>query len=336
MAPAQAFRPRPAPARVRDGVWAIASPIPGGPPPYTLTYVLEGSDGIRIVDPGWSGEANLRALRSSLADIGFALHDVRAVVATHHHPDHLGIAPRLRELSGARIIMSADERTVLAHQVRPERRDPRLYRLQLEAWGVPDDRQGDMIRSFTDGPPLILDVEPDAVVGDGDELDWPGHSLRVVMTPGHTDGHLCLVDADRAVVYTGDHVLPGINSGIGLGTLGRSNPLADYLASLERLAPYDDWLILPGHEQPFEGLRARRAVLTAHHLRRTAEVMRLLPELGEATVWEYASRLPWTAGWSGLRGFGLHSALLQTERHLVLVREGHAEDLLGRVADAQG
>lgn len=330
MGSTQASGPFPAPARVRDGVWAIASPIPDGPPPYTLTYVLEGSDGIRIVDPGWSGEANLLALRTSLVGLGFVLDDIREVIATHHHPDHLGIAPRLRELVGARIVMSADERAVLAHQVRPQRRDPELYRRQLEGWGVPAGRRDDMVRSLTAGPPQITDVEPDAVVVDGDELDWSGHALRVVMTPGHTDGHLCLVDVDRAVVYTGDHVLPGINSGLGLGTLGDRNALADYLGSLARLAPYDDWLALPGHERPFEGLHDRRVQLVGHHLRRMAEVRRLHDELADAPVWEYAARMQWTGGWEALRGFSLHSALLQTERHLALVRDGRADDLLER------
>lgn len=312
----------PVPEEVAAGVWAIGTPIPAGTLSHTLTYLLLSDDGgVHVVDPGWDGEDGIRLLTSALEEVGRSIADVRTVIATHFHPDHLGNAGRLRELTGARIVLSATERQVLAQETSTAHRDRAEYTRRLDEWGVPEHRRTELEESF-DRPSLVDDLVPDVLVADGDVVELPGHRLEIVATPGHTDGHVCLVDAARGIVYTGDHVLPGIYSGIGIGTLPGSDALGDYLDSLDRLAPFDGLQALPGHEYRFDGLGARRAAIAAHHLRRTAEVAALIPELEEAPVWEYARRLSWTAGWHGLDGFWLHSALRQTALHLEFVRSG--------------
>ncbi len=320
----------PEPQRIADDVWAVAAPIPEGGPPFTLTYVLLADDGVHLVDAGWDSAENRAALEFSLQALGQSLDRIRTVITTHHHPDHLGIAGYLRESVGATIVLGRTERAVLSHQVRPERRDPTVYGVTLERWGVPAERRVELVRDVTDAPILIVDVEPDLLIDDGTTLELGSHSLTAIATPGHTDGHLCLVDRERQLLYTGDHVLPRINPGIGLGTLGDRDPLEDYLNSLEKLAPFDGMLVLPGHDEPFSDLRARRAGLARHHLRRTRDVFQLLPELGDAPVWDYAARLSWTAGWERLGGFFLRSALSQTEQHLRLARSGRARERVRR------
>lgn len=321
----------PAPEQVADGVWAVASPIPHGTLPHTLTYVLQGIDGtVHLIDPGWDSDENLATLTASLEQIGCRVDDVSTVIATHFHPDHLGMAGRLRRLSGALVIFSGVERHVLAQDTSAAARDHARYGAVLDGWGVPDGRRLELLESF-DRPALVNDLEPDRAVSDGDVIDLPGHALRVIATPGHTDGHICLADAERRVLYSGDHVLPTIYSGIGIGTLPESDALGDYFDSIAKLAPLDDYETLPGHEFRFTGLSARREEITAHHLRRVREVVALADELGDASIWDYARRLTWTSGWDGLTGFWLHSALRQAEMHLRLVRTGRADALLERV-----
>src|SRR6185312_13258335 len=108
---------------------------------------------------------------------------------------------------------------------------------------------------------------PDVVLADGDLLDIPGRRIRALWTPGHTPGHLCLYAEEADLVFTGDHVLPTINSGLGLGGPTAANPIADYLAGLRRIGALDG-RALPGHEDPFAGLADRTAALAEHHLRR--------------------------------------------------------------------
>ncbi|MBS1699489.1 MAG: MBL fold metallo-hydrolase [Actinobacteria bacterium] len=304
---------QPEPEQVAPGVWALPVPIPAGTIPHTLCYALIGTDGVHLIDPGWDEPDSVAALVAGLAAIGCTLADVRTVIATHFHPDHLGAADTLRR-HGARVVFSGVEDVVLRQETAPAASDGDAYRVQLREWGVPEERWEELLASF-DRAGLIPTESPDLPVADGAVLDLGGHRLRVIATPGHTDGHICLVDDERRLLYSGDHVLPRIYPGIGIGVLPGGDPLGDYFDSLDRLARYDDHLVLPGHEFCFRGLGARRRQLVRHHLRRTDELAGLLRERRDRSIWDYASRLTWTAGWEGLTGFWLHSALRQTALH---------------------
>lgn len=317
-------RQQPATEQVADGVWAIPVPIPAGTIPHTLCYALLGDDGVHLIDPGWDHPDSVAALAAGLAVIGHELEDVRTVIATHFHPDHLGAAELLRVRFGARVVFSATETRVLRQETSPAASDIAAYREQLDGWGVPAKRWEDLLGSF-DRATHVSTSDPDIAAEDGGLLELPGHRLRIVGTPGHTDGHICLVDDERRILYTGDHVLPRIYPGIGIGMLPGSDPLGDYFESLDRLAPYDEYHVLPGHEFQFLGLAVRRTQLIEHHLRRSAEVAALRDRLGDASIWEYARRLTWTSGWEHLTGFWLHSALRQTALHLDYVASGRAD-----------
>lgn len=310
-----------------DGFWSLPTWIPEGTLPGTLGYALIGDDGVHLIDPGWDTPENLHRIERALAAEERSLSDIRTIIVTHHHPDHLGIAGRMRTLTGARLVMSAAERSVLAAVTAPAARDPEAYRDTLVRWGVPEGRREELVASFA-RPSLTGDVEPDLQVVDGDVLELGGHRLEVIATPGHTGGHICLADRASRFLFTGDHVLPRIYSGVGIGILAGTEPMGDLLSSLDRLAEFDDFTVLPGHEFRFVGLASRRGAISAHHLRRTGEVAALVTKLGDRSVWTYASRLTWTSGWRGLDGFWLHSALRQTEMHLELVRSGRAQGWL--------
>ena len=94
-----------------------------------------------------------------------------------------------------------------------------------------------------------------------------------------------------------------------------SDPIGDYLRSLDLLRPHVEKEVLPGHEFRFHGLAARLAQLEAHHRRRSAEVGELIDELERPTIWRVAQRLSWTGGWDGIPARMRRSALRQTEFH---------------------
>ncbi|MFF1635322.1 hypothetical protein [Leifsonia sp. NPDC058248] len=102
------------------------------------------------------------------------------------------------------------------------------------------------------------------------------------------------MDADDGLVFTGDHVLPTIHPGLGLGGETATSPIADYLESLERIAAYDDLRVCPGHEYVFSGLAARCASTAEHHLRRSREVAARLQVDEDLSIWQVASELTWT------------------------------------------
>lgn len=332
---------------LRAGVHVLRVPMHPGGLPYSLCYLIEDAAGrIHIVDPGTAGSDNLAALDAALRSIGHGMHAVASVVATHLHPDHLGLAFDVSAASGAPVVLHERERDALLTPPAPAP-DPAAL---LDAWGVPEQRRPELLAAAArpTAATTLPDGAADRIVGvrDGDILAIPGRSIRVLWTPGHTAGHLCLDDAELGMLYTGDHVLPTVNPGLGLGAGFTRNPIADYLESLEHVAVLGEREVAPGHEDVFTGLAERCAELSRHQLRRTAEVAAGLaatsaptaaapaPTAAEGlaaapaptaaaaqpTVWQLARTLTWTGGWDGLSGFTLLSALTQTGMHAEFAR----------------
>ena len=309
----------PDPERLDASTFVI--PMPTGIPlvPTVFCYLLvdRGGDGY-LVDPGAPVPGAAERLQRAVADAGVAR--IRACIATHGHIDHLGLVAEARTAFGAEYWASRVEPNLTSAPWR----DRTELLAALEEWGVPDDARADLVAA---GEFADADVpEPDLALNDGDALPIPGRTVRVVATPGHTPGHLCFVDdglegagAERRL-FAGDHLLPHLVPGIGLGSPFDENPVDAGLASLERLRELGDVEVLPGHGYRYRGLEARIAQIRAHHESRTAEVRTVLAEVATRSIWEVATRLTWSAGWEGMRGFRRLSALGQTELHVERVR----------------
>ncbi|MCB1273566.1 MAG: MBL fold metallo-hydrolase [Leucobacter sp.] len=197
-------------------------------------------------------------------------------------------------------------------------------------WGVPDaEREGLTAQFARSRSNLTLAQPAEVLLHDGDVLPIDGAVWRVLHSPGHTSGHICLIDDERRLILTGDHVLPTVFPGVGLGIDRRlggaedDDPIAEYLAALERLVPYDDYDALPGHGYRFTGLGERRRATAEHLLKRAREVGAVLAREPDASIWRIAAQLSWSAGWDRLSGGPmLASALLQTGLHVRFVRGG--------------
>lgn len=324
----------PGPERVRERTWALALPFGERPLDATLTYLLEGDDGtLALVDPGWGEGDALGRLRAAVAATGHDLADVGLVVATHLHADHLGAADAVRRATGARVALHALDAD--ADRWLGDRAS--TAEVELARWGVPVAELAALRASWVVGS-AVTSVVPDVLLEDGDLLPLPGRAVRCAWTPGHTAGHLCLVDPEGGLVLTGDHVLPHVHPGIGLGGPGGGDdPVTDVLASLDRVAALDDGAVevAPGHAYRFRGLRERAEVLSAHRLARDEDAARALDALGRTgagapTVWQLASRMTWTGGFEALHGSTLGSALAQTACHVAhLGRVDELRDAVG-------
>jgi glyoxylase-like metal-dependent hydrolase (beta-lactamase superfamily II) len=128
----------PEPERIADDLWSVAVPMPGDFLAYSLSAVHIGPAGaLTVLDPGWGSDAALEHLEAFLGAIGRTVADVRTVVVTHSHPDHIGLAPRLRDLTGATIVLSGREQRSVDAAVVPA---ADATRARLEAWGVAPGR----------------------------------------------------------------------------------------------------------------------------------------------------------------------------------------------------
>lgn len=320
----------PAVEEFAEGTWVVPMGLPGkfpgGVQAYSFAYVLDDSSGgLHVVDPGWDLADNIRRWDEFFTLIGRSFSDVGTVTVTHLHHDHIGLAHLFSQRSGAPVVMNDLEARVLdeaaglfeAGDAPGANRVSRVYaamtKERLEAFGVPRDHW----QELTWLPEEPAFPRADRRLSDGELLPITGRSIRTIHTPGHTGGHIALVEEASGIIFTADHVLPGINPGLGLGGPSPTNPIADYFTSLERMTQYDAYIVAPGHEYFFRGLAQRAEALKTHHLKRTREVAAAMDQ--SRTVWEIAQEVTWSDGFSGLRGYKLSSALSQVAMHMEYV-----------------
>jgi glyoxylase-like metal-dependent hydrolase (beta-lactamase superfamily II) len=301
------------------GLWSVPVPMPQSSLRYVLVYLLELDDGVAMIDAGWDTDDAWSALNGGLRKAGYAMGDVKAVLVTHIHPDHYGLAGRVREASGAWIALHPADAAILPN--RYIQMDGLLDQMQahMTRCGVPEAPLDQMRGASMPVRGLVNAVLPDVLLEDGDRPDIKGWDLTAVWTPGHSPGHLCFYDARRRLLLSGDHVLPRITPNISFHPQQTVNPLADFLESLERVAKLDTDEVLPAHEYRFRGLAERVAQLRAHHDERLREVAAILRAHPGASAWEVTLGLSWSRPWDEIAFWMQRAALGETLAHLIVL-----------------
>lgn len=310
--------------RLLDGVWNIPLPFPSSLG-HSHAYLVEGDNGFVLVDAGWNSSRTWETLLTGLETAQIGPDDIIGVAITHVHPDHYGLAARLKEHTGAWIAMHGLE----AVRVLPD--VDAMFEGMLD-WlrssGAPE-QELDALRVDRDA--IVRDlprVRPDIILNDGDRV--PGMpSLSAIHTPGHTPGHLCFVDESRRIIFTGDHVLPRITPNISQRPNHGEDPLGHFARSIAKLRGLGVDLVLPGHESPLADLDSRLDEITRHHRLRLEQTIDAIRD-GSSTAWEVAAATPWSRPWASLQPVQRRSALGETLSHLErLVREGRLEQRHG-------
>ncbi|MDX3519714.1 MBL fold metallo-hydrolase [Streptomyces scabiei] len=324
------------------GVRSIEVPIPDNPLGHTLVYVVDTDRGPVLVDTGWDDPASWDTLAAGLTACGTSVTEVHGVVITHHHPDHHGLSGAVREASGAWIAMHAAD-TAIVRRTRGTGPDRWFTYMtdKLTAAGAPEEHLAPLRaprrpRALPGFSPAL----PDREIVPGELLDLPGRRVRAIWTPGHTPGHVCLHLEEahpsrlpgHGRLFSGDHLLPEISPHIGLyedpddDTV--TDPLGDYLDSLERIGRLGAAEVLPAHQYAFTDSAARVGELLAHHESRLTGLLTLLAT--PLTPWQLAERMEWNRPWSQIPFGSRNIAVSEAEAHLRrLVKLGRAEAVTG-------
>jgi glyoxylase-like metal-dependent hydrolase (beta-lactamase superfamily II) len=231
---------------VAAGVWRLGDEL-------VNFYLIEGDGGLTLVDAGLP--SHRQRLEALLRLQGHALTDIDAVILTHAHIDHVGVADGVRRDAGARVHVPAPDaeqaRTGKAHK-----RDGSMlpYLRYPATWKV--------FAAFARGggarPPKIDEVTTFAPAEQ--ELDVPGRP-RVIPTPGHSPGHVSFHLPDRGIVLAGDALCTynPLRGGRGPQLLPRAfaYSASQALASLSALEGLAADIVLCGHGEPWtEGIAA--------------------------------------------------------------------------------
>ena len=242
------------------------------PMPFsTLTHInlwaLQDGDGWAIVDTGLQSEETFAAW-GRLFTGALGGKPIKRVFVTHMHPDHIGMSGWLTRKFDCRLWMTRLEylscRTLFADTGREAPADGiRFYKQAgwtedaIEHYRARFGNFGKMIYKLPDSYRRLVDSE---------SLKIGEYTWQVVVGSGHSPEHACLYCPELKLLISGDQVLPKISSNVSVfPTEPDADPMQDWLLSLEKLKKSvpDDVVVLPAHDEPFEGLHARLDYLLA-------------------------------------------------------------------------
>jgi glyoxylase-like metal-dependent hydrolase (beta-lactamase superfamily II) len=248
---------------------------------------------------------------------------------THIHPDHYGLAGRVRESSGAWVALHpADAALIPERYEHPQELVGRMV-ATLRRWGAPPEEVDGLSCASMPALAFVSLVKPDVLLEDGDKPEVPGWDIQAIWTPGHSPGHLSFWEPRNRLLLTGDHVLPRITPNIPFHPQAGDDPLGSFLRSLEKLTPYDAEEVLPAHEHRFVGLTARLEQLSEHHEHRFLEVVDAI-RAGRDTAWAVASCMQWSRSWDRIGGFMRRAAVAEAMAHIrALERRGVVREIPG-------
>jgi glyoxylase-like metal-dependent hydrolase (beta-lactamase superfamily II) len=265
------FQSAPAPGEsveVAPGVLWLRMPLPLSLNHINL-WALEDGDTWTVVDTGMQTAETAAGWQIAFAD-ALRGRPVGRVICTHMHPDHIGMAGWLTRRFDCQLWITRLEYVTCRMLAADTGREPpadavRFYR--AAGW---DEEALEDYKARFGGFGKHIDALPDSFrrISDGNEIHVGGRIWRAVIGRGHSPEHLCLHCPELALMISGDQVLPRITSNVSVfPTEPEADPLADWLTSIAEIARRvpDDVLVLPSHNEPFRGLHARLAQLSAWH-----------------------------------------------------------------------
>lgn len=292
------------------GIRRVTMPLPTRPG-HVHTYLLPGTDGWTLVDTGLGLPDAAERWKHELSGID---GPVTRVFVTHFHPDHVGGAADVSELTGATVYQGALD----LRQCRLVWRSddwPEVLADWFRRHGVPAEVTDELLAQGSVYKPLVRLAEETEPVEPGAEIDgW-----ELVAAPGHADGQLVLVR--DGVIVVADHVLDRISPTVGLWPESRPDPLGDYLGALEHTIALEPRVGLPGHGELLDDPVGRARELIAHHRERLDATA---AALGDDPRTGYDVSFPLFGG--ELKPAARRFAVAETLSHLErLVLEGRAQ-----------
>jgi len=236
---------------------------------------------ITIIDTGIKSEANEMMFNRSLKELGLKVSDISNVILTHWHWDHSGLASSIVAQSGAQTIAHVYELPrlmggygdlcVLSENTKA------FYR----SHGLSADLSETLVAlAYSYGLPS-LELKHMKAVSDGEEIIGDDYRLKILHTPGHTPGSICVYEENTGILFGSDTLYgrlfphPVAEIYLSKGGLIYSS-LGFYPASLEKLGLMNFSQCLPGHGSPFSPVKDVIDAVSRFIERRLSRLMRLL------------------------------------------------------------
>lgn len=316
---------------IAPGIHQLHVPIPDNPLGHLNTYLIEGKSGWLMIDTGWHTPDAFAALEAGVKNLGLALADVTTIVITHVHPDHFGLAGKIKHLS--------PKTELLAHRWEAELIESRYIKFSelqdkmeamLQSHGVPELELSKLRSASMPALRFVTVTLPDHLLYGGEIIGTGIYDLEIIWTPGHSPGHICLFEPKNGLLFSGDHILPSITPNISSHVQSGDNPLGDYINALRKLKHLQVAKVLPAHENIFTDLRGRIEEIIDHHDKRQIEIQQAIGKGSHA--YDVTSRIAWNVpglAWEQFPPLQKRFAVTETIAHLELMRwDGKVEKIV--------
>lgn len=317
---------------VADGVLQarIAMPLALG---HVNVYLLRDTDGWWLIDTGLNIQTSRRCWETIAANVD-ALEGLpfKALVCTHFHHDHAGLAHWLAAQFDIPLYMSHGEYFMLRAFADSGHQGASPTQLGFyQRAGMPPVAIDSLLEDLDAYPAQPACPDSYHRLREGQQLTIGERRWQVVIGEGHAPEHVCLYSEEDRLLLAGDQILPEISPNIMVGHMEpEADPMSGWFASLDRLAELaGDTLVMPGHGDVFRNLHERVQQLRDHHDRQFDSLRRLASETQAFTAFR---AMRWLFP-QELAGTQMLLALGETIAHLTWLTR-HAEfrrDLHDRV-----
>jgi len=304
------------------GIHQLKLPLDNNPLEYINAYLVAGTEGWVLIDTGWYDQESFDAFSAHLQSIDLDPKDINLIICTHIHPDHFGLAGRLKEVCESELAIGEVEKEIIDSIAA---QGPGLFE-ELDQWmlinGVPDDHLTAFNQASSEALKLVMPTAPERGLRDGEVISTGLFDLEVIWTPGHSPGHICLYEPDKRILFSGDHILPVTTPNISIHIEGHGDPLGDYLASIRKIQNLDMAIGLPAHENIYYDLPKRIQELLDHHEARKSEILTALKSEPK-TAFEVSAEITWMEGeitWDELLPIDRRIAVTEALAHLESLR----------------
>ncbi len=274
---------------ILPNLYRVEIPLPQSPLRAVNSYLIKAQGRFLIIDTGMNREECRRAMLSNLERLDVDLKKTDFFI-THLHTDHLGLVANL----------ATDTSVVYFNRQEASALDFHRHWQELSVFyhsnGFPE---GELRKALESHPGYRYHLRGEVdfhILKEGSTIEIGDYCFRCIETPGHSPGHMCLYEANKKLLISGDHILRDITSNISPGSK-EQNPLKEYLASLDKVYALEVALVLPGHRGIFKDHRKRITELKHHYQNRANDILSIL-DRGEKNAFQVASLMSWNVRYS--------------------------------------
>lgn len=265
-------------------LYRIIIPLPNSPLKDLNSYVIKAGERNLIIDTGFNRNVCFEAMQEGLRDLDIDLTKTDFML-THMHSDHTGLVSRL----------FTDTSKVYISRI-----DSLIFNENID-WSAMMDyalhngfEVEELIKAAESHPGFKYrpkKIPEFTLLDDGNILQIGDYRLKCLLTPGHTQGHICLYEEAKQILFSGDHVLYDITPHIESWSY-EINSLKHYMESLDKVRNLPVKLVLPGHRNFFTDLKGRIDELKKHHEIRANEVLEVLGK-NTMSAYDIAGGMTW-------------------------------------------